>query len=739
MSELSAAQVPKPRDEQAFERCNLVLWRCILNDERTYLYGRRGQRQDGVDIVGCRNGDPNHIVGVQCKLKTDGRLLREEEVRGEVAKATSFHPTLSEYVIVTTAPDDAKLQSLVKDLSATISQTRNAPLQISVLGWDNLQLEIQRYPEALNAFDPSHTPQGETILQKIEKLPGNFSETLSPQLEVIRQDIATLKSVHVTVDSTSMESEYEELINDYVALIPTDPDMALESLQRLQGRIDGKIGSRIRFRIATNIAACRLELGDEEHAAAELIAAWEIAPDDPKAIANKAFGHLLRNDWISARDIARRGLTEQPDNALLAANYIRSLIHDESVDAPMLLIPAPLRNTPEVEEAYVLWLIHREKAHAWWDVAIDAYGRHPGVVELQESYANALLSRAIGGEKYVYGQELHGNGLHDVEAAIEVYEPLWDRIRNRVRRQEGNLPAVALNLMVAYRIVGRIDSVTALGWEAVEQFPEDSSVKEQLAMSLLEGGETDKALQVISDSAENTHGVAIRYKIAIARKDWETILCLADRYGEVVPESERMLTRAFKLVARAELATPDEANHILEMEHGEFCQDIRASIILCQSARSFGLDDLSQSLFESAVSAFKEGDVEFHSRLAIAEEAVVRGQPCVAVDALDGRVALDRESDELRLLAHAHVLDVPIRERAVRFFGDLKADITEQALFQKLQGILHFNRGVPSAAVKHLQTRSKPTGKLRLSYAWLELSIKATIERRFEKSYNRNR
>ena len=712
MSEISAVQVPKPRDEQAFERCNLVLWRCMLNDERTYLYGRRGQRQDGVDIVGCRNGNPNHLVGVQCKLKTDGQLLREEEVRGEVAKATSFHPPLSEYVIVTTAPDDAKIQSLVKDLSATISETRNVPLQISVLGWDNLQLEIQRYPEALNAFDPSHTPQGETILQKIEELPEHVSATLSPALEVIRQDIATLKSEHVTVESTSMDSEYEELINDYVALIPTDPEVALESLQRLQARLEGKMGSRIQFRIATNVAACRLELGDEEHAAAELIAALEIAPDEPKAITNKAFGHLLRNDWMSAQEVARQGLMEQPDNALLAAIYIRSLIHDESVDAPIFLVPAPLRNTPEVEEAYVLWLIHREEAHAWWDAAIDAHGRHPGVVELEEAYANALLSRAIGGEKYVYGQELHGNGLHDVEEAIEVYEPLWDRMRNRVRRQRGDLPAIALNLMLAYRIVGRNESATALGWDAVERFPEDASVKEQLALLLLEGGETDRALQVVFDLEENGHGVAVRYKIAVARKDWEALLRLADRYGEIVPESERLLTRAFKLVARAELATPEEAQYILEMEHGAFCRDTRASIILCQSARSFGLEGLSQSLFESAVSAFQEGDADFQSRLAIAEEAMVRGQPSVAVDALEGRVALDRESNELRLLANALVVDLPIRERAIRFFEELHADIAQLAFFQKLQGILHFNRGVPNAAVKPLANALKSDRKI---------------------------
>ena len=65
------------------------------------------------------------------------------------------------------------------------------------------------------------------------------------------------------------------------------------------------------------------------------------------------------------------------------------------------------------------------------------------------------------------------------------------------------------------------------------------------------------------------------------------------------------------------------------------------------------------------------------------------------------------KSNELRLLANALVVDVPIRERAMRFFGDLKADIAELALFQKLQGILHFNRGVPSAAVKPLANALK--------------------------------
>ena len=702
MSELSAVQVPKPRDEQAFERCSLVLWRCILNDEGTYLYGRRGQRQHGVDIVGCRNGDLRHVVGIQCKLKGEGQLLVEEEVRIEVEKALSFRPSLAEYAIVTTAPDDARLQSLARELSASISESRSLPLQISVIGWENLQQEIQRHPEAQHAFDPSHTGQGEKILQKVEDVPEQVAGKISPQLELIRRDIANLGARQVTVESSVMDSEYEALVNDYVALMPGEPEMALESLQRLQSRLDANVGSRIRFRIATNIAACRLELGDVESAAAEFISACDLAPEERKAIANKAFGHLLRSDWVRARDIAKEGLDEQPENASLGAVYIRSLIHDDSVEDPMSLIPAPIRRTPEVEEAHVLWLVHRVEPHVWWDAAIEAHGRHPEVTELKEAYANALLSRAIGGETYVYGLELQGKGLPDVEAAIEVYESLWGKMRGRTRRQRGDLTCVPLNLMLAYRIVGRNESATALGWEAVERFPEDTTVKEQLALLLVERGETNKALQVVSDLEENDQVVAVRYKVAVTSKHWNSVLELADRYAANAPQSERLVARATKLVARVELADPEEARQILKLEHGEFSGDTRSSIILCQAARSRGLEDISQSLFDAAVVSVQHGDADYPSRLAIAEEAMVRGQPGVAVDSLDGRVALDRDSEELRLLAHAHVFDVPIRERAMRFFDALHADIKHLAVFLKLEGILHFNRGLPEPAANAL-------------------------------------
>ena len=63
MSALAATQIPKPADEQAFERASLSLWRCLLKDPAVQLNARRGQGQDGVDLYGNRDRDLDQLVG----------------------------------------------------------------------------------------------------------------------------------------------------------------------------------------------------------------------------------------------------------------------------------------------------------------------------------------------------------------------------------------------------------------------------------------------------------------------------------------------------------------------------------------------------------------------------------------------------------------------------------------------------------------------------------------------------
>ena len=223
-------------------------------------------------------------------MKGEGKLLSEKEVQVEVEKALNFKPLLSEYIIVTTAPDDAKLQSLALELSNAKSKQLNRELKISIYGWDSLQQEIRRHSEALHAFDRSHTPHGDRIERKLDEQPAKIAENIAPQLDAIRSEIGTLRATQVELVRTAMHPEYDQLIDTIRELLPTNPTIALKSLLKLQRRLDENAPNNIRFRVASNIAACHFELGDDEKAATGFIAAWDFSPDDPRAIANKAFG-----------------------------------------------------------------------------------------------------------------------------------------------------------------------------------------------------------------------------------------------------------------------------------------------------------------------------------------------------------------------------------------------------------------------------------------------------------------
>ena len=131
MSQVAATQITKPTDEQAFERACVILFRGLLNDPNVQTNGRRGQRQNGVDIFGFRNQNSAHAVGVQCKLKGPDAELTEREIEDEVKKALTFVPPLREYFIVTTGPDDTDLQRAAREL--TIKAAANGR-QISIKG-----------------------------------------------------------------------------------------------------------------------------------------------------------------------------------------------------------------------------------------------------------------------------------------------------------------------------------------------------------------------------------------------------------------------------------------------------------------------------------------------------------------------------------------------------------------------------------------------------------------------------
>jgi hypothetical protein len=157
MAGYRATQIRKPENETEFEKNCVVLFRGILNDPNINRLGRRGQAQYGVDLVGRRDRDPKQIVGVQCKLKSGAGKLSEEEVLTEVNKALKYEPLLTEYIIVTTAGNDTKLQQYAQKLTQD-QEARGRRIHIDVWGWGILSEAINNDEAAKLAFDPGFSP-----------------------------------------------------------------------------------------------------------------------------------------------------------------------------------------------------------------------------------------------------------------------------------------------------------------------------------------------------------------------------------------------------------------------------------------------------------------------------------------------------------------------------------------------------------------------------------------------------
>jgi hypothetical protein len=167
MAGYQATQIRKPENETAFEKNTSVLFRAFLNDPNVQRLGRRGQKQYGIDLIGHRNRDPRAPVGVQCKLKGGNRKLSAKEIKTEVGKALKFKPTLVEYFIVTTAPNDTKLTALAATLSKQ-QAGKGRKILIEVWGWDTLKDRINEHEGAKEAFDPGFSPSIEHQREQLE-------------------------------------------------------------------------------------------------------------------------------------------------------------------------------------------------------------------------------------------------------------------------------------------------------------------------------------------------------------------------------------------------------------------------------------------------------------------------------------------------------------------------------------------------------------------------------------------
>lgn len=703
MSLLAATQIPKPSDEQAFERASGVLWRGLLNDPSIQRNGRRGQRQNGVDLFGVRDGNVDWHVGIQCKLKSEGHALSEAEVRGEVAKAKTFKPPLKEYYLTTTAPDDVAMQELAREITRELAAAGMA-MRVFIWGWNTLEERISEDAAARKAFDPTYTLFSEEILAEAKSISVGQSEIHDKIVSGLSRMEAMFAEVSGrfgappgdgTVEVNAVEAHLDAEIDEYRDLSNGGKTLtAMPLLERLLARVGGSASGRILFRIKANIGHCLLALGKDADAAAMLLASYEHAPSEPKAIANKAFGLLLQNDWQELLAFGKEQLAKDPSNEGLAGYLVQAARFDMSVTDPLELVPEALHETAAVQIGWVDFARRRQGPGGWWRPARDLIARHPSEPLALQFAAEADLEEVLTSQRFQRMRLLSSTERQRLEAATATLRSEWDRVRVTDGALRPEDAALCGNVVVGLAILGEFSNALDIARQGLALAPDDVELLIRAAMAAIEADADAFAAELLPRLPRSADSVVMKFRFHAARAEWKEVVDLFESDAALIPATEEpIISVTAKLAAiRLTVDDPDERRRQIAALALEATHDPRASIVVADFACRDKMEDIADAAFDAAL---KQIDDDSHAadRLMVAHHANRRDAAAIVIDLLDGRVAEDHDSAELRMLARALVNDRPIRQRALSFFARLPEAVRELPYYLHAEGLLHFNSG----------------------------------------------
>ncbi len=184
---MATFSLPPLANWQDFERLCCDLWQ-RMRGVPANLHGRQGQPQHGVDVyLTVEQGE--RWVGVQCKETKTG-FLSKAALEAEVEKARKFKPRLTEFVLATTAPNDAKAQEWAREITA--AQGQRGAFPVTIYGWDDICRELAQHLDLVRHYFPDFSwpeerpePSGARVDDPLEALRLTYLANLYAELEPV--------------------------------------------------------------------------------------------------------------------------------------------------------------------------------------------------------------------------------------------------------------------------------------------------------------------------------------------------------------------------------------------------------------------------------------------------------------------------------------------------------------------------------------------------------------------------
>jgi len=468
-------ELERPSTEGDFEAMCHALYSKMWNDPSCSLVGGIGQGQFGVDIIGF---DGERTVGIQCKhyVKTPFTFAT---VTKDVEKADAAGLEIDHLIFATTASSKSGVVKDVHKLSA--NRRKQGQFTVSVAFWNDLTSHLRVHPEVGRTFVPNFP--GATLLQ--------IQETTASHLDLYERGHESQAQFQAA--ALELGGRQEELLNLLVARSSAPEASGAEEDPRLVASLDfirdkvraGKSQEALsvlsslgdpadfpdkfsRFRWHTNHAAALLLEGAADEAADEFLVAFELAPENGTAHANRVHAFLIKRQEDVALQACEEALRLFPESVLLWSLEVsaRSTLGQSPADER---VPSQLKEEPDL-------LFARANAQAKAGNYADAIALLTQCLDLdggasstKRAYLAIALSWAAGDELLArYGQLSREQraALVDAVSRLEPFE------QNFLETQSDHVSLeVATNMVLALDILGENERASNAATVALARHP----------------------------------------------------------------------------------------------------------------------------------------------------------------------------------------------------------------------------------------------------------------------------
>jgi tetratricopeptide (TPR) repeat protein len=503
-----------PKKEDAFEIVCLKLLRRKWNAPGLAQYGKRGQRQHGIDLIDIGAQQP--VRAAQCKLHEAHKAILPIEIEAEVEKAKGAPFKLDVFAIATTAKPSTEAQRKVLEINQ--KHRGEGLFLVELLHWRELEDLLDEYA------DVREDVYGGLDAEQVARISGQLREVKEAVEQVVTSTSDRFKSIL---------QEAKQAIDEY------DYPVAKRLLERLRGQRWDDLTSTERFQLLTRLAVVRLGESVPGDAAELFLKAKPYQPHDEKALTNETLAYFLRGELLRAHQLATRLRERFPNSVQLAALWVNSAASDANPDDLIRELDPYL--LPEAEVAVALAVRLAQKGDTERAESL-LKGVKRGKTEW--STLHLLTARAIVALELKAASKVGQRDQANREMRLHEAEELFSHAAElgKTERQTHVVAEAFVDRAQVRRLLGQESAADQDIEQAFSIAPDEPTVIGQMAELQRKRGNADQAVDMMNRANQLSPRIDIQYTLASA-------LRARGKPGDYA--------KAAEIMHRVALATPD--------------------------------------------------------------------------------------------------------------------------------------------------------------------------------------